>query len=272
MSDVNAPVLVINSGHTPIHIKPMKEAISDVFAEVAQIVEHSHLEISDDSNVVSVAFMYHNWESWTNVSRPAIPFLRQKSLELAEQAGALRAQAKVLIDVTEAKQMLVEAEKLDKESLAVNPRVVKLSRGFEVRGPEVIRLMDYHEVPDMEIRLTRRNLLLRDNYTCQYCGKKVSPSNFTIDHVKPRSKGGAGSWENFAVACFPCNVKKRDRTPEEAQMKLLSKPGKPKWYPLTTRFAFKYPPSWIKFLPQAALLHRPPEIDVSGRLSERQKR
>jgi hypothetical protein len=81
MSEVNAPVLVLNTGWTPIHIKSVKEAVSDVFAEVAQIVEHSDYEIAS-GDIYSSAFMGHDWKSWMNVSNTAIPFLRNKATGL----------------------------------------------------------------------------------------------------------------------------------------------------------------------------------------------
>lgn len=248
MSDIFSPVLVINSGWTAIHIKPMKDAIADIFSDVGEIVEHSYETFSgvDDAgdDIFSTYGSYHSWKSWTAISKVAVPHLRN----LAEQA---------------------RLEGDEEKAKSLEPRIIKTSKG-EVRGPEVIRLPFYNDVPDMEIRLTRRNLLLRDGFACQYCGKRVSASTFTIDHVKPRSKGGGGTWENFTVACFPCNVKKRDRTPEEAGMRLLSKPAKPKWYPLTTRFHHKTPASWARFLPQSAFTHRP--LVEADPLSERRKK
>lgn len=267
MSDVNAPVLVLNTGWTPIHIKSVKEAVSDVFAEIAEIIEHSDHVISSE-DIYSTAFTQHDWASWMDVSKPGISFLRKLAAEYREEATALRAEAKVLVDKAMSEQLLNEANELEKKAKATDPRIIKLSHEMEVRGPEVIRLLDYNEIPDLEIRLTRRNLLLRDNFTCQYCGKKVSSSTFTIDHVLPKSRGGGGSWENFVVACFKCNVTKRDRTPEEAKLTLRTKPSKPKWYPLTTRFAFKTPASWVKFLPQSALENRPNLAELPSSESE----
>lgn len=267
MSDVNAPVLVVNTGWTPIHIKSVKEAVSDVFAEVAEIVEHSDHEIihpkADGNDIYSSAYTGHQWSRWSELSGTAIPFLRAKAAEYREEAVALRAEAKVMVDPAMALALEAEAVELDIKAKATDPRVIMVNRGLEIRGPEVIRLLDYYDIPDLEIRLTRKNLLLRDNFTCQYCGKRVSTSNFTIDHVMPKSRGGDGSWENFVVACFKCNVAKRDRTPKEAGLVLRTKPTKPKWYPLTTRFAFKTPASWVKFLPQSAVNNRPtvPELD-----------
>ncbi|MEM9540857.1 MAG: HNH endonuclease [Cyanobacteria bacterium P01_E01_bin.42] len=91
--------------------------------------------------------------------------------------------------------------------------------------PTVIRLRYYVRVPYKEIPLTRRNILERDNHTCQYCSYKGD--GLTLDHVHPRSRGGGDSWDNLVTACVRCNVRKGSRTPEEANMPLLSKPRRP---------------------------------------------
>ena len=91
--------------------------------------------------------------------------------------------------------------------------------------PTVIRLRSYVKIPYKEISLSRRNILHRDNYTCQYCGDKRH--DLTIDHIIPRSRGGLDSWDNVAAACLRCNVKKGDRTPKEAGMPLNCNPRRP---------------------------------------------
>ncbi len=91
--------------------------------------------------------------------------------------------------------------------------------------PTVIRLRHYVRIPYKDIPLTRRNLLQRDNHTCQYCN--YFGDGLTLDHVIPRSRGGGDTWENMVTACVRCNVKKGNRTPREANMPLLSQPRKP---------------------------------------------
>ncbi len=91
--------------------------------------------------------------------------------------------------------------------------------------PTVIRLRQFVHVPFREIPLTRKNVLQRDNYCCQYCGYKGD--KLSIDHVIPRSRGGDDSWENVTTACLPCNVFKGNHTPQEANMPLSRKPRKP---------------------------------------------
>lgn len=90
--------------------------------------------------------------------------------------------------------------------------------------PSVIRLRSYIRIPFTKIVLSRRNVMRRDNFTCQYCGKK---SDLTIDHVQPKSRGGKDVWENLATACEKCNVKKGSMTPQEANMPLARKPYRP---------------------------------------------
>jgi 5-methylcytosine-specific restriction endonuclease McrA len=91
--------------------------------------------------------------------------------------------------------------------------------------PTVIRLRSYVKIPYKEISLSRRNILHRDNYICQYCG--VKQHDLTIDHIIPRSRGGLDSWDNVVAACLKCNVKKGDRTPKESGMPLSCVPRRP---------------------------------------------
>jgi len=92
--------------------------------------------------------------------------------------------------------------------------------------PSVIRLLEYRRIPRQTRALSRKNILLRDRYTCQYCGRSCPASELTMDHVVPRSRGGASTWENLVASCIDCNNRKGSRTPDEAGMK-LSQPPKP---------------------------------------------
>ena len=91
--------------------------------------------------------------------------------------------------------------------------------------PSVIRLIDYRRVPAHIAKLSKKNFYLRDHYRCQYCGRQRDPSELTLDHVMPRSRGGLSTWENQVTACKSCNHRKADKTPVEAGMNLLHKPG-----------------------------------------------
>jgi 5-methylcytosine-specific restriction endonuclease McrA len=93
--------------------------------------------------------------------------------------------------------------------------------------PTAIVLVQYVRIPYRKCKLSKKNLFNRDNGMCQYCSKKLTKASFTIDHVLPKSRGGKNTWENMVACCRNCNVKKKNRTPNEANMKLLSTPGLP---------------------------------------------
>jgi 5-methylcytosine-specific restriction endonuclease McrA len=102
------------------------------------------------------------------------------------------------------------------------------SERLELARPCVIRLVRYVRIPrDVHRRkITRKAVLARDAYTCQYCGHQAS--GLTVDHVIPRSRGGASSWENIVASCAPCNRRKGNRLPREVEMhprKLPKPPG-----------------------------------------------
>lgn len=101
--------------------------------------------------------------------------------------------------------------------------------GSALRVPRVLHLHRYDRMPRATVRLTRRNLMFRDGHQCQYCGKTPTLRELNIDHVLPRSRGGADTWENLVTACRICNLRKGRRTPEEANMRLARKPFRPKW-------------------------------------------
>jgi 5-methylcytosine-specific restriction endonuclease McrA len=103
--------------------------------------------------------------------------------------------------------------------------------------PSVIALRTYINVPRRRAHWSRKGVLVRDNYTCVYCGAKpgtiqrgkvVARSDLTVDHVLPRSRGGKDHWTNTACACYMCNHRKGNRLPNEAGMKLMWEPKTPR--------------------------------------------
>jgi 5-methylcytosine-specific restriction endonuclease McrA len=90
--------------------------------------------------------------------------------------------------------------------------------------PLVIRLLNYVRFTSSPLKLNRKRLYRRDDNQCVYCGSK---KGLTIDHVLPKSRGGKNTWSNLVTCCSPCNLKKGNRTPEEAGMKLRTKPYEP---------------------------------------------
>lgn len=93
--------------------------------------------------------------------------------------------------------------------------------------PSVIRLTYKINIQNKELAYCRENIFVRDNYTCQYCGKKFPVSELTLDHVYPKSRLGPDIWENIVTCCKKCNQYKADRTPKEAKMKLYRRPYRP---------------------------------------------
>ena len=105
---------------------------------------------------------------------------------------------------------------------------MQTTRG-EITAPSVLKMRYVVRRPMPQLRLSRHSVLARDNYTCQYCGSKGK--ELTIDHVIPRWVGGENSWDNLVACCRRCNLKKADKTPQQANMKLTRKPKRPDFIP-----------------------------------------
>jgi|1_EtaG_2_1085319.scaffolds.fasta_scaffold02764_7 5-methylcytosine-specific restriction endonuclease McrA len=134
----------------------------------------------------------------------------------------------------------------DDESIYGDYQWLNVNR-FKVRLPRIVVLQKYNKIPHTRVRLTRRNLLIRDGYRCQYTAKKVTSRTGTIDHIMPKCRGGLTTWDNVVISTFEVNVEKGGRTPEEAGLKLLSTPREPHWNPLYT-FGQKLPKEWKYFV------------------------
>lgn len=142
-------------------------------------------------------------------------------------------------------------------------KIIK-SPNLAIVKPEIIVCVDYNGIGLQSVknkRLTpkfsRRNLIIRDDARCSYCGKQLPSDKLNFDHVVPRSQGGRTSWSNVVLSCFKCNTKKGGRTPEEAGMRLLKKPFQPSMNELKCSFndrikrkldCKKAPKSWEDFL------------------------
>lgn len=98
--------------------------------------------------------------------------------------------------------------------------------------PLVIRLVHYVRLPHRRVPPTRAAIMLRDAYTCQYCGGTPGRDELTVDHVVPRSRGGRHDWTNLTTACKRCNQIKGSGTPEEVQMRLVRRPFEPSYVAL----------------------------------------
>jgi 5-methylcytosine-specific restriction endonuclease McrA len=118
---------------------------------------------------------------------------------------------------------------------------------FSLRMPAVIRFLRALRGKRPRIRFSRENVYLRDHGRCQYCSLKLPRHDATYDHVVPRARGGLTNWENIVIACVSCNQRKGGRTPEQAGMKLVMKPVRPKKLPEVIQMTF----TWQKGMPES---------------------
>ena len=120
---------------------------------------------------------------------------------------------------------------------------------FDLAVPRIIRLLGYDRLPRQVVKLNRRNIYARDRNRCQYCGERFPTPELTLDHIVPRSQGGGASWTNLVCCCVNCNVRKGGRTPNQAHMRLVIEPVKPKRSPVVTlRLTSDKYASWKQFL------------------------
>ena len=104
---------------------------------------------------------------------------------------------------------------------------------FDIAVPRIIRLAIYDRLPKQDVKFNRRNIYARDGNRCQYTGRLLHPDEGSLDHVVPRSRGGADTWENLVWSAKEVNQRKADRLPHEAGLKLLAVPRAPKELPVT---------------------------------------
>ena len=106
------------------------------------------------------------------------------------------------------------------------------SVSITIKMPAVVRLLRAIRNRKKAVKFSRINVMTRDKFRCQYCGRRLPMSKLNYDHVVPRSRGGRTVWENIVTACYPCNDRKGDRLPREAGMRPLTKPVKPRSLPI----------------------------------------
>lgn len=124
-------------------------------------------------------------------------------------------------------------------------KVRTIDKTFQM--PSVIRMYTGKYYRPRKANFSKKNVFFRDNGQCQYCSKKLKISESTFDHVVPKSQGGKTSWENIVLACSPCNQKKADRTPKQANMLLLKKPVAPKAAP-SVKATTTVKERWLNYL------------------------
>jgi 5-methylcytosine-specific restriction endonuclease McrA len=125
-----------------------------------------------------------------------------------------------------------------------------LAESFDIKVPAVTVIRRNIGAYKSDVKYGKKNVCLRDNFTCQYCGKQFPMSQLNQDHVLPRSRGGKTVWTNIVMACYACNERKADRTPDEAGMPLMSVPVKPKILPMGEPLidVDRAPEEWLPYL------------------------
>jgi 5-methylcytosine-specific restriction endonuclease McrA len=137
----------------------------------------------------------------------------------------------------------------DKADLIADDGTVLHSERMSLPSPSVVRLRYVVKVPyARRTAMSRRALFARDQFSCQYCGAFAD----SLDHVVPRSRGGQHTWENVAAACRPCNLRKRDRTPAEANMVLARPPRAPRDQAWVVAAVNPVPQEWLPYLAVAS--------------------
>lgn len=113
------------------------------------------------------------------------------------------------------------------EVVKESDRIVRtVSKSFRI--PAVIRLYKFiRQIYRREVPFSRKNILVRDSFVCQYCGREFPPGDLTVDHVIPKVQGGENHWNNIVACCRSCNIRKGGLTPRQAGMQLVRKPFKP---------------------------------------------
>ena len=109
------------------------------------------------------------------------------------------------------------------EMLAGGDRVLA-STSYEMRMPSIIRMLYYIRRPMQKVALTKKNVLIRDDHVCQYCGVR-GERLMTVDHITPKSRGGPSTWENLVCACMRCNNRKNNRTPPKRTCRCAQAPS-----------------------------------------------
>jgi 5-methylcytosine-specific restriction endonuclease McrA len=210
---LDAKVLVLNKLFMAIRVVSARRAFSMLVRDLAEVIHIEHAPASTDAGAAADAAP-GNYVNYDFESWAEIS-------EVARQ---------------------VEPDKYDWV------RTVRL----DIAVPRVIRLLGYDRLPAQMVKLNRRNLFARDRNQCQYCGNHFPTSELSIDHVKPRSKGGGDTWENLVCACIRCNARKGGRNPDGAGMKLIRKPVMPRRNPLIAiRLGQDRYASWKAFLDNA---------------------
>lgn len=175
--------------------------------------------MTDILNKATVLVLNRNWQA-INVRTPADAFCQMAT----DVATGLDIEADAMAPVKWADWLKLPIR--DRDNAIATPR-------GRVRVPTVIVLARFNKVPKRRPSLSAKTIWMRDGGVCQYTGRRLAPGEGNIDHVVPRSRGGATSWENCVLAHREVNGRKANRLPEEAGLRLLRQPLAPKELPAT---------------------------------------
>ncbi len=219
MSAARRKVLVLNRSWSPIGVITLDKALKKLTG--------AYKDGTPKAKIIDCVHDYAQmtWEDWTHFC-PVCQTIRNSRDEIGEGHTCKECTSK-----------LGQIAKPDEDGLRTNSTIFRV--------PTVIQFTKYDKLPQQRVHYNRRTIYRRDNNTCQYCNKKKSGNELSLDHVIPRCQGGLTTWENIVVACTECNARKAGRTPEEAGMKLRRKPVKPKYNIFTDDVRIK---SWEQFL------------------------
>jgi 5-methylcytosine-specific restriction endonuclease McrA len=118
---------------------------------------------------------------------------------------------------------------------------------LNVKQPAVIRLRNLVRSNHANVKFSRKNIFLRDDYICQYCGKQIDVKHLTCDHIIPKSRGGITEWTNIVTCCIRCNLLKGDKLPQEVKMFPRKRPSRPNgFYMFMLHLGVKVPPDYWK--------------------------
>ncbi len=153
------------------------------------------------------------------------------------------------LNICNVRRAFVLVDRGKAEVLEASPEGIRTASRIIPR-PSVIKLAYMVKRPRPQVRLSRREIFLRDDYTCQYCGTKSR--ELTLDHVVPKHRGGGHTWDNLVSACRACNHRKGSKTLEEARMRLIKPPRRPQpaqYFLWIQRLHGAASEAWLKFLP-----------------------
>jgi 5-methylcytosine-specific restriction endonuclease McrA len=209
---LNSPVLVLNRSYLPIHVTSVRRAVSLLYQGIARVVDGEYRSF--------------DFEQWSRLR------VVHEAASVQTIPGTDRGTASV---PTPARLVALPAPRGEgREGVSREPRDwIGTSRG-PLRMPRVIVLTVFDRVPRRHVRFSRANVMSRDGFMCQYCGERPPRSQLNLDHVVPRAHGGRSTWENVVASCLDCNRRKGGRTPEQAGLRLLRSPARPRWSPLAS--------------------------------------